>query len=73
MAGQSQESASGGNKAQQEIIDRFNKIKTFCDSGITICDKAEKLTSDESSKTFEFTELIQEEIEEIRDLLFREE
>lgn len=57
---------------EAKIIQHFSNIKNFCDSGTVFFSKAEKGEVEKSSfDVFHLTEKIQEEIEEIRDLLFQ--
>lgn len=51
---------------EEKIIGYFTNIKGFCDSAIELVSGKEKGDTD----VFQLTEDIQEEIEEIRDLLF---
>lgn len=60
-------------KSADEIITgRFLTIKELCDSAIALFAKTEakQPENDIGTVVFELTEKIQEEIEEIRDLLF---
>jgi hypothetical protein len=54
------------------IIKRFSTIKELCDSASALFAKNDTAQDETDTGTvaFEFTEKIQEEIEEIRDLLF---
>jgi hypothetical protein len=58
--------------AGEMIINRFSIIKQLCDSASALFskDNAVQAETDIETVAFEFTEKIQEEIEEIRDLLF---
>jgi hypothetical protein len=58
--------------SEETIKKRFETIKELCDSAIALFVKtgAKPAETDIDSAGFEITEKIQEEIEEIRDLLF---
>jgi hypothetical protein len=58
--------------AGEMIIKRFSTIKELCDSASALFMKNYKVEAETDIETlaFEFTEKIQEEIEEIRDLIF---
>ena len=60
--------------AEEIIAGRFSAIKEICDSAVALYAKTgEKQPEDDiGTAVFEMTEKIQEEIEEIRDLLFEE-
>jgi hypothetical protein len=57
---------------EETIKGRFSTIKELCDSAIALYAKtgAETEETEIDSAVFEMTEKIQDEIEEIRDLLF---
>ena len=59
----------------EAIIKRFTTIKELCDSASALFAKtdAAQAKTDIGTAAFEITEKIQEEIEEIRDLLFEDE
>ena len=71
-----QENKRQMKEVEKEIIDHFSKIKSFCDSGIS------KITTPEESQITEDSVMekissveelgltIQDELEEIRDLLY---
>jgi hypothetical protein len=55
---------------EERIIHHFTNIKNISDSGIAMLTNPPKQESEDSPDLFELTEKIQEEIEEIRDLIF---
>jgi hypothetical protein len=55
---------------QENIMQRFSNIKNLCDSGISLLSKKEPGEIDTGDAVFEVTEKIQEEIEEIRDIIW---
>jgi hypothetical protein len=60
--------------AKEMIKKRFATIKELCDSATALYAKtgAEPAETDPDTAVFEMTEKIQEEIEEIRELLFED-
>jgi len=57
---------------EAKFIHYFSNIKNHCDSGIDFISKVEKGEAKKGDfDVFHLTEKIQEEIEEIRDLLFQ--
>lgn len=57
-------------ETENKLIERFTKIKNIADAGIAFLNKKDKSEDAEEPDIFALTEQIQEEIEEIRDLLF---
>jgi hypothetical protein len=54
----------------EKIIYHFTNIKNFCDSAITLVTSRNREVPEGLPEVFGLTEKIQEEIEEVRDLLF---
>lgn len=72
MEGEKMDEGSRRGKVdvERDIISFLNKIKSHSDEAVSVIDKAGESVADDSNKVFELTELIQQELEEIRELVY---